>query len=35
LAIRRGTPLACLDGKLNAAAKAVRVKLYGVRLLIL
>ena len=28
LAIRRGLPLACLDGKLNAAAKAVGVPLY-------
>lgn len=28
LAIRRGLPLACLDGKLKAAARAVGVSLY-------
>lgn len=31
LAIRRGLPLACLDGKLKAAAQAVGVSLYGNR----
>lgn len=30
LAIRRGLPLACLDGKLKTAAKAVGVPLYEV-----
>ena len=31
LAIRRGLPLACLDGKLKAAAQAVGVPLYGIQ----
>jgi len=29
LAIRRGLPLACLDGKLKAAAKATGIQLYN------
>jgi predicted nucleic acid-binding protein len=31
LAIRRGLPLACLDGKLKTAAQAVGVQLFGIQ----
>jgi predicted nucleic acid-binding protein len=31
LAIRRGLPLGCLDGKLKAAAQAVGVQLFGIQ----